>query len=328
MSTVGVGVPEPPAAQGEPEPASRRALVPHVMGRPISPGIVRAGRGVLRGYGKLTSPVRPLPDFLLIGAKRCGTTSFYFHLLRHPGVLPMFPSARFLPKARDGKGPHFFDSNYHRRLAWYRAHFPSLLTRRIAAASTSGPVVSGEASPYYLYHPLAAQRAARDVPGARLLVLLRDPVERAFSHYREQRRNGTETLGFAEALAAEDGRTRGEEGRLIDNPGAQSFAHEQQSYLRQGEYVAGLRRWLEQFPRAQLLVQPSELYYEDPERACRAAHAFLGLPATPAGSAPVLNAAPASPMAADLRRRLVEHYAPFNDELADLLGQRFSWSRP
>lgn len=307
----------------------RRVLVPTIAGRPVPRGFVGAGRALLRGYGKATAPVRPLPDFVLIGAKRCGTTSFYFHLLRHPSVLPMFPSARLLPKARDGKGPHFFDNNYERGLSWYRGHFPSSMERRIASARTAGPVVTGEASPYYLYHPLAAGRAAIDLPHTRLLVLLRDPVERTYSHYREQRRNGAEALDFDRALEAEASRTAGEEDRLLAGTTARSFAHEQQSYVRQSEYVRGLRRWLDQFPRHQLLVQPSELYYTDPAEACRVAYEFLGVPPAPShGGLLRLNAAPTEFLHADLRRRLTEHFEPFNSELEELLGQRFPWSRP
>lgn len=300
---------------------------PTPVRRPIPRSVVRRGRAAARRWGALTAPVRPWPDFLLIGAKRCGTTSFYFHLLRHPALLPMFPSARLLPKARDGKGPHFFDSNYHRGPAWYRGHFPSTLTRRVEAARTAGPVVAGEASPYYLYHPLAAERAARDVPSARLLVLLRDPVDRTYSHFREQTRNGAETLGFAEALDAEDARTAGAEERLVVDPAATSHAHEQQSYLRQSEYVRGLRRWLEHFPRQQLLVQPSELYYTDPAQACRVAYDFLGVAPHRSGPAPRLNAAPSAPLDPTVRERLSAHFAPRNAELEELLGQRFPWSR-
>lgn len=299
-----------------------------LAGRPIPPSVVRRGRAAARQWGALTAPVRPWPDYLLIGAKRCGTTSFYFHLLRHPALLPMFPSARLLPKARDGKGPHFFDINYHRGSAWYRGHFPSALARRVEAARTTGPVLAGEASPYYLYHPLAAERAAHDVPSARLLVLLRDPVERTYSHFREQTRNGIETLGFAEALDAEQARTAGAEEQLIADRMATSHAHEQQSYLRQSEYARGLRRWLERFPRDQLLVQPSELYYTDPDEACRVAYDFLGVAPYRSGPAPRLNAAPPAPLPPGMRERLTAHFAPFNTELEELLGQEFPWSRP
>lgn len=308
-------------------PRPRRVLVPSVAGRPLPPALVNAGRNALRAYGAGTAILRPFPDFILIGGKRCGTTSFYFQALRHPGILPMFPSARFLPKPRDSKGPHYFDSHSQHGLAWYRGHFPSRFKRRLVEWRTGGPVSAGEASPYYLYHPLAPQRVAGVLPGVKLIVLLRSPLERTYSHYREQRRNKTETLGFEDALEAEAVRTAGEEERLLADPRYSSFAHEQQSYVRQSEYVRGLRRWLEHFPRESLLILPSELYYTDPAAAFGRVFNFLCLPAADIGVAPVLNAAPQSPMNASTRRRLEEHFAPFNAELEALTGQQFPWTR-
>ncbi len=318
----------PSGATAPPPRRARRVLVPSIAGRPVPPALVSAGRQALRGYGASTAFLRPLPDFILIGAKRCGTTSFYFHALRHPGILPMFPSARFLPKPRDSKGPHYFDSHAHHGLAWYRGHFPSRFKRRLAEWRISGPVCAGEASPYYLYHPLAPQRVAGVMPGVKLIVLLRSPLERTYSHYREQRRNQVENLDFEAALEAEPVRTAGEEERLLADARHSSFAHEQQSYVRQSEYVHGLRRWLDHFPRESLLILPSELYYSDPATAFGRVFDFLGLAPADIGVAPILNAAPQAPMNPATRQRLEQHFAPYNAELEVLTGQRFPWSRP
>ncbi len=302
-------------------------LWPRVAGVPIPTAVVDAGREAFRRYGMITSPLRPLPEFLVIGAKRAGTTSLFFDILRHPCVLPLFPSARLLPKRRDGKGPHFFDNEYSHGVAWYRAHFPSRFERRRVARRV-GPVVTGEASPYSLYHPLAPARAARHVPTLKLIALLRDPVERTYSHYKEQRRNGLETLTFEQALDAEPSRTAGEEERLLADDGYRSFPHEQQSYARQSEYDRGLARWLQHFPREQLLVLASENYYADPGAACQQVFSFLGLgPLTYAGRT-ALNAAPAAPMAAETRARLTARFAPHVHETERLTGQSFPWERP
>lgn len=308
-------------------PADRPTeLWPSVGGIALPPGLVVAGRGAFRRYGMLTSPLRPLPEFLVIGAKRAGTTSLFFDVLRHPGVLPLFPSARLLPKRRDGKGPHFFDSEYARGLAWYRAHFPSRW-ERARVARRVGPVVTGEASPYSLHHPLAPGRAARHVPSLKLIALLRDPVERTYSHWKEQRRNGVETLSFEQALDAEPARTDGEQERLLADDGSRSFAHEQQSYARQSEYDRGLRRWLDHFPREQLLVLASEDYYADPVEATARVFTFLGLEPVAPPPSPPLNAAPGSSMAPDTRARLVERFTPHVHEVERLTGQSFPWSR-
>lgn len=302
----------------------RRELWPTVAGRPVPPAVVRAGRATFRGYGSLTAAARPLPEFLLIGAKRSGTTSFFFDLLAHPGVLPLFPSARLLPKQRDGKGPHFFDSEHARGLRWYRSHFPSRF-ERARVSRHAGRVLTGEASPYYLYHPLAPERAAQAVPRAKLLLLLRDPVERTFSHWREQVRNGVETLGFEQALAAEAERVGDDEARLARGEITTSFAHEQQSYAAQSEYDTGLARWLTHFPREQLHVVVSEDYYRDPVAAVAGALDFLGLEPSRSSAGRTLNAAPGAGMEPGTRQALTERFAPSVRRVEELCGRSFPW---
>ena len=143
-------------------------------------------------------PGARIPDFLLVGAKRGGTTSLWRYLSEHPDVLPLFPGPEKL------KGMYYFDEKYRTGDRWYRSHFP---TRGRARRSTRGiRTVVGEATPYYLYHPLAPVRAHAVVPDAHILVVLRDPVERAYSHYKERCANDTEPLSFADAIAAEPDR--------------------------------------------------------------------------------------------------------------------------
>lgn len=289
----------------------------------LPPFVISAGRRVIRGYGMVTAPLRSGPDFLLIGAKRGGSTSLYFALLEHPAVLPLFPSARFLPKDNHTKGIHYFDSHHSRGNIWYRSHFPATPRR-------AGKVV-GEGSPYYLFHPLAAQRAAREVPDAKILLVLRDPIERAFSHYRERRRQDAEPLDtFEAALAAEDERLAGEHERILNVPGYRSYAHEQQSYRAQGEYAPHLKRWMEHFPEEQFHVLMAEDFYADPQAACDGVAKFLGLrpaPLPPEVAEP-MNAAPKSRLADATRESLARHYAPFNAELEALLGRELPWTRP
>ncbi|RFS84677.1 sulfotransferase [Actinomadura spongiicola] len=285
--------------------------------------VVSAGRGVIRGYGMSTAALRPGPDFLLIGAKRGGSTSLYYTLLEHPRIMPLFPNARLLPKANHTKGVHYFDSHYDRGATWYRSHFP-------ASARRSGKVV-GEGSPYYLFHPLAAERAGRDVPDAKILLILRDPIERAFSHYRERRRQSAEELAtFEEALLAENDRLAGERERIVSEPGYRSYAHEQQSYRAQGEYAPHLRRWMEHFPAERFHVLAAEEFYADPQKAVDGVAEFLGLPPAPLppSAVKVWNAAPSQELSPHTRQSLAEHYAPFNEDLEKLLGRTFPWTRP
>jgi hypothetical protein len=269
--------------------------------------------------------LRPRPDFLIIGAKRGSTTSAYFQLLEHPNVLPLFPSARFVPKRRDGKGPHYFDTNFARGPRWYLGHFPSRLTRQQAARRLVGPVITGESSPYYLFHPLAAERAAAMVPEAKILLWLRDPVMRTYSAWKLQQRNGVETLDFPAALAAESERTAGEEERILAEPGYNSFAHEFQTYRAQSEYARPLARWMKYFPAEQIKVVISEEYHADAPAVCADVFDFLGLPPAPVNAAPVLNATARSPMPEDLHAELVSYFAAHNAALERLIRRPLPW---
>jgi hypothetical protein len=144
----------------------------------VSPPARRAAHAVSVTAGRLTSRVRMLPAFLIVGAQRCGTTSMYRTLSQHPAVV----------KAVLHKGVHYFDLNYGHPLGWYRAHFP-LTARAAQATPASQTAVTFESSPYYLFHPLAAGRIAADLPAVKLLVLVREaeriaaePGYLSFSH--------------------------------------------------------------------------------------------------------------------------------------------------
>ena len=160
-------------------------------------------KAVGRTVGRLTARWRTVPDYLIIGTKRGGTTSLQQYLTAHPDVLE--------PKA--AKASHYFDANFSKGWSWYRAHFP--LQRWMDRERAAGrPVVVGEASPYYCFHPLALDRIAARVPDVKLIIVLRDPVERAWSHYSYEVARGNEDLSFADALDAEPARTAGAADRI------------------------------------------------------------------------------------------------------------------
>src|SRR5207248_4207503 len=128
-----------------------------------------------------TARLRATPDFLVVGAQRSGTTSLFRYLAAHPAV-----------GAPVRKEIQYFTLHYQRGDGWYRTHFPMTGRQR----------VTFEATPYYLFHPAAPQRAASSVPHAKVIVLLRDPVSRTFSHWQHNASRGLEHLGFEAALDA------------------------------------------------------------------------------------------------------------------------------
>jgi hypothetical protein len=278
-----------------------------------------AGKKALRRYGEITSGLRGAPDFVVIGAKRGGTTSLYNYLLEHRSIAPLFPGRQRI------KGIHFFDSEFTRGRGWYRSHFPLQAGGHHLARPWVTPAICGEASPYYLFHPLAAQRLADEVPNVRILVVLRDPVERAYSHYKERARHDAEPLTFDQALAAEPGRLRGEADRIAAEPGYRSVEHEDHSYLAQGRYLDMLPRWLGLFPREQFYIAASEDFYADPDRIVNEAWSFLGLPPGHVASRKRHNYHPAPGFPAQTRERLQSEFTEHNRELEQLLGRKLPW---
>ncbi len=266
-------------------------------------------RRLRANYRTLTAPLRGLPSALIIGAQRSGTTSLFNYLVRHPDVLSPL-----------GKEIHYFDLHYARGVKWYRGRFPYRYRLRRGALTL-------DASPYYMMHPQAPERAARLLPDAKLIALLRNPVDRAFSHYQHELRDGRETLSFGEAIEKEPERLAREEERLRADPGYYSFNHRRYSYLLRGQYIEQLRRWVEHFPRSRLLVLQSERLFRDPAAAVGAVHEFLGLrPHRGETYKPFFQGRYDREMPLELRRRLVAYFEPYNRELYQWLGEEFDWT--
>ena len=273
-----------------------------------------AAKSLLRTWATATSSWRALPDFLIVGAKRGGTTSLYNYLLSHPQVWSM------VPKKMKIKGTYYFDVNaVDRPLAWYRSHFAFKRTLERNRA------VTGEATPYYLYHPQAPRRAAALVPHAKIIVILRDPVDRAWSHHRERTAQGFEELTFSEALDAEPVRTAGETERIKANPDYYSMAHQMWSYMDQGRYLSGLLEWERWYSPEQILVLRSEDLYVDAPAVLDRVHAFLGLEANRLTDTRVWNFHKKSPLSNDIRQRLVKELTDDVIALEDHLGSSMNW---
>jgi hypothetical protein len=197
-----------------------------------------------------------LPDFVVIGAQKAGTTSLHAALAQHPQV--------FLPTTKE---LHYFSSGFDQPLASYGAHF----------GPAKAEQVCGEATPYYLFHPAAPQRLAACLPKARLIVLLRDPVARSLSHYFHAIRRGNETLPLEAALAAEPERLAGAEA-VLQLPGGAHRAHQTQSYLARSRYDQQLPRFAAWQQAGRLLILRSEDLFNQATATLARVLAFLGLP--------------------------------------------------
>jgi hypothetical protein len=262
-----------------------------------------------------TRGARVLPDFLLLGGQRCGSTSLYTMLCGHPQV-----------RAAAAKEPHFFDNHHLRGEAFYRRLFPLSADMRVRARLTGRPMVTGEATTHYLSHPAVPSRVAAMLPQARLIAILRDPVERAYSHYQLAVRNGREPLSFEQALEAEDARLAGEEQRLLDDPRYLGEAYNLQCYRTRGLYLDQLERWWAAFPPQRLLVLRSEDMFADPAAVYAQAIAFLGLEPDPRRDRfEARNRVTYASMPEPARAALRRFYAEPNRRLEQRLGRQMHW---
>jgi hypothetical protein len=296
----------------EPSTEQERA---HAEQRSRSTGAERKLRRATRFFGDRTRALRCLPDFVIIGAQRAGTTTLYRAITEHPQVRG----------AVLGKEVHFFDLRFAEGVARYRGAFPTNASLALARARIGGPVLVGEATPYYLFHPQVPARIAATLPDAALIAVLRDPVERAWSQYRHEVDLGFETLSFEEALAAEDSRLAGEQERLTSDPGAVSFAHQHHGYVARGRYAEQLQHWYEHVPRDRLLLLRAEDLFTDPAPELRRVAHLLGLVPWQPASWRARNAAASAGIPPGPRAELRAAFRPHNERLADLTGRDWSW---
>ena len=273
---------------------------------PRVPDAVRkALRSTVWTTGRLTARWRDLPDFLVIGAQKAGTTALYAYLRWHPAIGGPF-----------WKEVSFFDRHWAKGEDWYRGQFP---LRR-------GGRLLGEASPSYVFHPLAPERVRAVVPDVRLIVLLREPGDRAYSHYQHEVALGRETLSFEDALEAEEGRLRGEVERICADPRAFSREWWGHTYSARGHYADQLERWLELFPREQLLAVTTDELGTRPEETYSSVLAHLGAPAHSLGDYPRVFDRDYQPMRPETREALTARFAEPNRRLEKLLGRPLGWT--
>lgn len=279
--------------------------------RPPLPELLR--RRVVLKLRKATAGLRALPDFVIVGAQKCGTSSMHQYLLQHP---------RLMPAAI--KEVHFFDGGldpvwdkYAEGEPLYRSYFPL----RSAVSKVKGKCF--EASPDYMFSPVAPARMARMIPDAKLVILLRDPVERAISHYFHERRRGRETEDIARAFALEEERLA----PALASGNYKDTRFINLSYKARGRYAEQLARIFAHFPRENVLVLEAEGFFEDPGAGMRQVLDFVGMTPFPHGidSKPTGTGSNKTTVPDHVRADLQACFTEPNRALADMLGRRFRW---
>ncbi|MGI8784424.1 MAG: sulfotransferase domain-containing protein [Acidobacteriota bacterium] len=256
-----------------------------------------------------------LPDFLIIGAQKSGTSSLYAYLIQHPGVRPATK-----------KEVHYFDARYsYRSVDWYRSFFPVSNPDLSPAGSGATHQLAGEATPYYMFHPCVPRRVAATLPDVKLLAILRNPVDRAYSHYHMAVRARRETLSFEDAIEAEAERLDGEVERLLADDRYRSRVHCFNSYLARGLYVDQLVRWATFFARERMLILTAADLRAAPAGTVRKALDFLELPHSEFDFAESYNTRQYPHLNPATRDRLSKYFEPHNRRLYDFLGVDFGW---
>ena len=264
----------------------------------------------------LTSYLRGLPDFVIIGAKKSGTTSLYDFVTMHPAIAP----------AAEKEVGYFPQTHYPDEL-WYRSNFPTNLSRRRFYKKTSQKLLSGEASTGYLFKPMVPGRMKELLPDVKLIAILRNPVDRAHSDYHHSARWGKETLSFERALELEDERCAEERERMPKDPGFSPINYYAYSYLEKGLYAEQLERWFRHYGRKQFLILATEDFHKNPQLTLDRVFDFLGVSSFQTENLRNLNVGEYKEMNADTREFLIKYFKPHNERLYRLLQRSFDWDK-
>ncbi len=282
-------------------------MLPRPVQNALRPISVQAAR--------LTAAHRPTPAFIVAGAQRCGTTSLFRALEQHPQMTrPSFH-----------KGINYFDLNYGQGAGWYRAHFPLEVTQRFRTRRAYRPSLPFEASGYYIFHPAALPRIARDLPDVKIVLMLRDPMERAYSAWKHEHARGFESESFLRALELEDSRLEGEVERMLADPSYESHAHRHLAYATRSDYVPQIERLLSLLPAEQVYVLYSEDFFGTPEQEMSALTTFLGARDFPGIIFDRHNARPSGSMPREARDVLQVKLRRTYEEISELVGRPSPW---
>ena len=271
-------------------------------------------KSVYRAYCNFVGPLHVLPDFLIIGAARSGTTSLYQYLVQHPNI-----------ESCVVKQLHFFDQYFQRGTNWYRMNFPSSWKKFCAAKIKKNKFITGEATPYYLQNPNAPKRVFELIPDVKLIALLRNPIDRAYSHFKRRKKNLSEKLSFEEAAEQEEIRIKDEIKKMEEDAGYFSYTYHRLSYIHAGLYAEHLERWLKVFPRKQLLIVQTEEFQKNTPEVYNRILKFLEMPPFRLKAYKQFQKSESSSMNLQTRKRLIDYCKPYNEKLFSLIGARFDW---
>jgi hypothetical protein len=267
---------------------------------------------VKRHFFGITSPLRVLPDFFVIGPGRTGTTSLFYYLDQHPSLSK---------SAYDELG--FFDVNFHLGFHWYRSLFPSILTKFRIKLKTNF-FMTYDVTPSYVRRPWIARRIKKLFPNSKLIIVLRNPIDKTYSHYYLSTTSG-ETRNFEEVIKKDmDDISKWNINSKDDNYFATKVEN---SKLARGFYVEQLLPWFELFPKNQILIISSEELASNTKNVMSEIFKFLNLPDYKIPNIEKVNVSKYSKMNPDTRKILIDFFKPYNEQLFKFLDRKFDWNK-
>lgn len=253
----------------------------------------------------LTASQRSLPDFIVIGAQKGGSSALYKFICAHPKVERAFV-----------KEPHYFSGQYtEKSLKWYKAQFP---------IKKEGILV-GEASPSYCTHPLAPKRIKETVPNTKLILIVRNPVERAISNYFHSVNYGVEDLAIEDAFNRPMADFESEYAKMENSEGYHSKLYHRHAYIHKGHYAFHLKKWFEHFNKKQLLIVENAHLLETPERVYQEVLEFLGLETFTPNAFQKHNVGKTKQVSPELLNTLQAHFKEPNRAFFELIGKEYNW---
>lgn len=269
-------------------------------------------------YRNLTVGTRILPNFLIIGYLKTGTTSLYDYLIQHPQII-----------SASRKEVHFFDGYYHRGINWYKSNFATIFYKKRLEMKLKSNVITGEATPNYVYFPDAENRIKKIIPDVKIIVILRNPIERAYSDYNYRKKLGRgklENVSFEQAVREEIERFSDPKNNFIDDlMDDYKGSDTRLPFVHLGIYMSTIKKWFDVFKKEQILVLQTEELEENPEKVVKRVFEFLGLEPIKISDYKKKNVGNYSVINKETRELLFEFYKAHNSKLEDFLGEKLNW---
>ncbi|NEQ39467.1 MAG: tetratricopeptide repeat protein [Okeania sp. SIO3I5] len=244
------------------------------------------------------------PNFMIIGTGKSGTTSLYNYLSQHPQVLPAIK-----------KEIYFWSRHFDKGINWYLAHFPPI--------PKGTKFLTGEATPTYINSRQTPARLFSIFPQIKLIIILRNPVDRAISHYYHEVRSKMENKSLSEAIFSQLERLQ----KIPESALQEAYWNHISYYISYGVYVEFIKKWMDIFPREQFLILRSEDFYQDPGITMQKVFKFLGLPKYQLQNYKKLNSGSYPTVPQSISSALSNYFQPYNQRLEAFLGMKFNWEK-